>query len=169
MDGVPRTPAYPAFPITPPPSTPHWQGPLASQQSGPVGPSVEIRREKGANNAGIPPTPGPRISAAGAFSQSDSFRDVVNADGRGEPIIVSVGLLWKDDVAGLPGKIYPLDKFTLDIFVFNRSSWTRRFEVSYPDTRERRKERELLSGEATEQDGSASPGIIATENRVRIG
>ncbi|KAI0088084.1 TRAPP trafficking subunit Trs65-domain-containing protein [Irpex rosettiformis] len=170
LDGIPQTPAYPAFPMSPSPSTPHWQGPLASQQSGPIGPSVEIRREKGPNVAGVPPTPGPRVSAAGAFTQSDSFRDVVNADGQGEPIIVSVGLLWQDGgLAGRPGKIYPLDKFTLDIFVFNRSSWTRRFEVSYPDRREQRKEQKLLGGMAMENDGLASPGIIATENRVRIG
>ncbi len=172
LDGVPPTPAYPAFPLSPPLATPHFQGPLASQQSGPVGPSVEIRREKGPNAAGVPPTPGPRVSAAGAFAQSESFRDVVHADGQGEPIIVSVGLLWQENTGGgpvgLPGKIHPLDKFTLDIFVFNRSSWTRRFEVSYPDRREQRKEQKLLGGQVTHKDGNG-PGIIATENRVRIG
>ncbi|KAI0338227.1 hypothetical protein BDW22DRAFT_801140 [Trametopsis cervina] len=171
IDGIPPTPAYPAFPMSPPPTSSHWQGPLASQQSGPVGPSVEIRREKGLSVPGIPPTPGPWVTAAGAFTQSDSLRDVVNSDGKGEPIIVSVGLLRQEDndgLSGLPGKIHPLDKFTLDIFVFNRSSWTRRFEVSYPDRREQRKEQKLLGG-LHHHDVMTKPGIIPTENRVRIG
>ncbi len=61
----------------------------------------------------------------------------------GDKIVVSVGILplsrHKNQPYGV-GKIYPLDQFTLDIFVFNQSSWTRRFEVSYPDRRKLRKE-----------------------------
>ncbi|KAI0686748.1 TRAPP trafficking subunit Trs65-domain-containing protein [Cytidiella melzeri] len=173
IDGMPQTPAYPAFPVSPPPTTPHWQGPLASQQSGPVGPSVEIRREKGWNGVGVPPTPGPRVAATGAFAQSDSFRDVVNSAGQGEPIIVSVGLLRRTDesdlMVGLPGKIHPLEVFTLDIFVFNRSSWTRRFEVSYLDRREQRKEQKMLGRGMVQSDATSNLGIIPMENRVRIG
>lgn len=179
-DIIPPTPAYPAFPTSPPPSTPHWQGPVANMQSGAVGPSVEIRREKGPNAAGIPPTPGPRISAAGGFvqmqSQGGTLRDVVAADGPGEPIVVSVGLLKDTDgetVSTSLGKIYPLDQFTLDIFVFNRSSWTRRFEVSYPDRRKQRREKMYFEGrdgsESKTSSNAGTPGIMPLANRVRIG
>lgn len=178
-DIIPPTPAYPAFPSSPPPGTPHWQGPVASLQSGAVGPSVEIRREKGPNAAGIPPTPGPRVSAAGGFaqmqSQGETLRDVVAADGPGEPVVVSVGLMRDVDGEAVStgiGKIYPLDQFTLDIFVFNRSSWTRRFEVSYPDRRKQRREKLYFEGAAGAEGKSTTsddPGIIPLANRVRIG
>ena len=66
--------------------------------------------------------------------------------------------------------MYSLEQFTLDIFVFNQSSWTRRFEVSYPEERRRRrktkKDRAKEGGEGGE---SRPPGIIPLENRVRIG
>ncbi|THU79801.1 hypothetical protein K435DRAFT_875060 [Dendrothele bispora CBS 962.96] len=99
-----------------------------------------------------------------------------------------------DDINDSPGSefIYPLDTFTLDIFVFNRSSWTRRFEITCPDSRERRKrlEREMIiglnqkglrknqrrSGAATaaalmamEKEKTRGPGVLPLENRVRIG
>ena len=134
-----------------------------------MGPSVEIRREKGPNAAGIPPTPGPRLNTVGAFGQSDSLRDVVNFDESGEPIVVSVGLLRLTDdlkaAAEQPRKICPFDTFTLDIFVFNRSSWTRRFEVSYPDRRTQRKEQMSVKGVSDE----STPGLIPLDNQVRIG
>ncbi|KIP06996.1 hypothetical protein PHLGIDRAFT_436056 [Phlebiopsis gigantea 11061_1 CR5-6] len=179
-DIIPPTPAYPAFPTSPPPTTPHWQGPIANMRSGAVGPSVEIRREKGPNAAGIPPTPGPHVSAAGGFmqmqSQGETLRDVAAADGPGEPVVVSVGLLQDTDGEGAAprtGKIYPLDQFTLDIFVFNRSSWTRRFEVSYPDRRKQRREKMYLEGrdglDSKTSSSADTPGIIPLANRVRIG
>lgn len=179
-DVIPPTPAYPAFPSSPPPATPHWQGPITSMQSGAVGPSVEIRREKGPNAAGIPRTPGPTVSAAGGFvqmqTQGETLRDVVAADGPGEPIVVSVGLLRDGEGEGAAagiGNIYPLDQFTLDIFVFNRSSWTRRFEVSYPDRRKQRRDKMYLDGPAGRDNKSSAsgdaPGIVPLANRVRIG
>jgi hypothetical protein len=110
--------------------------------------------------------------------------------GEGEPIVVSVGLLTptsNSKRSGTSTRIYPLHTFTLDIFVFNQSSWTRRFEVSYPDRRHRRKQNEAsgaggvgggrynrmsnmgskgLSGGLGNLD---TPGILPLENRVRIG
>ncbi|EKM54753.1 uncharacterized protein PHACADRAFT_29927 [Phanerochaete carnosa HHB-10118-sp] len=179
-DIIPPTPAYPAFPMSPPPSSPHWQGPIANMQSGAVGPSVEIRREKGPNAAGVPRTPGPTVSAAGGFvqmqTQGETLRDVVAGDGPGEPIVVSVGMLCDGEGDGAAtgiGKIYPLDRFTLDIFVFNRSSWTRRFEVSYPDRRKQRREKMYLEAAAGVDSktggGGDAPGIVPLANRVRIG
>ncbi|KAH9949090.1 TRAPP trafficking subunit Trs65-domain-containing protein [Amylocystis lapponica] len=170
---VPRTPAYPAYPGSPPPvpPTPFWQGPLAQQTGvGAVGPSVEIRRDR----AGVPPTPGPRV---GGFGMGNEVGAGIAASGNagGEPIVVSVGLLplvrskgkGKGNSDGRrPGEIYPLDQFTLDIFVFNQSSWTRRFEVSYPEERRRRRRGNgLQKWDAT----TASPGILPLENGVRIG
>lgn len=94
------------------------------------------------------------------------------SDSGGEPIVVSVGLLppphraQKGSGKSHAGELYPLDQFTLDIFVFNQSSWTRRFEVSYPEERRRRrKARERGDGV---KDGRP-PGIIPLQNRVRIG
>jgi len=95
----------------------------------------------------------------------------------GDKIVVSVGILplsrHKNQPYGV-GKIYPLDQFTLDIFVFNKSSWTRRFEISYPDRRKLRKEQELLHLRDTTQllvaqKSEGDPGILPLENRIRVG
>ena len=143
---VPPTPAYPAYPTSPPPvpASPtskqrFWQSPVGGglQAGASVGPSVEIRREKAAG-VGIPQTPAPRVGPAigpgppghdsFAQKQGEVFGNSPQT-GEGEPIVVSVGLLAlpKRRLASgelrAEGKIYPLDQFTLDIFVFNQSSW----------------------------------------------
>jgi len=190
---VPPTPAYPAYPSSPGlPYTPHWQAPIAgvgSMQTGPVGPSVEIKRERGlgAGGVGFPPTPGPMLGAPGGFAQMQvegAERAAGSGDGRGEPIIVSVGLLPRptgrqarkqangEGVESVRDyeKIYPLDQFTLDIFVYNQSSWTRRFEVSYPDRRKLRKEQlASFGGQAGKKGVDDSYGVVPLENRVRVG
>jgi len=75
-------------------------------------------------------------------------------------VVVSVGVLppEKQRFGSDPtkGRIFPNDKFTLDIFVFNKSSWMRRFEITYPDARTSRK-----TGGQT--------GIMPLANRIRIG
>lgn len=63
-------------------------------------------------------------------------------------IVVSIGLMDERR------KLYPMSYFTLDIFVFNRSEETKRFEVGYP-TRAKKLGREK--------------GLVPMENRVRIG
>ncbi|OCH88177.1 hypothetical protein OBBRIDRAFT_108754 [Obba rivulosa] len=154
---APRTPAYPAFPMTP-----GFGGPMIpmglpqSVNAGVVGPTVDPRRERLG-----PATPGPHV---GGFPVGQGY-DEEAAAMLGEPIIISVGLLPNETKGKSPSmsEIYPLDKFTLDIFVFNRSSWTRRFEVSYPDERERRKSRPAKGSNVR------TPGIVPLENRVRIG
>lgn len=185
----PQTPAYPAYSARPSMSPlPHSHVPISSQQTGTAGPSVEIRRER-ALASGVQQTPAPLIVGAerGIGSiMKQSLRDVVDDD-EGEPIVVSVGLL-PPPTSTLAGsraisdssKIYPLHTFTLDIFIFNKSNWTRRFEISYPDARKRRKQnqnqlevgakgakrRSLVRG--LPGDGE-KPGILPLENRVRIG
>ncbi|KAJ7044619.1 TRAPP trafficking subunit Trs65-domain-containing protein [Mycena alexandri] len=122
--------------------------------------------------------------AGGGFREEDEYeREHDRHDGAdhsgvksGEAIVVSVGLvssgarktggdLGKTADAGRDGdelhRIYPLDHFTLDVFVFNQSEWTRRFEVTCPD---RRRGQRRNPGEK-----APSPGIVPLDNRVRIG
>lgn len=170
--GTPRTPAYPAYPGSPPPvpPTPYWQAPLAQQTgAGAVGPTVDMRRDRGTMGVGSVPTPG--LTVPGFPSNVEVSAEVENkAEAGGQPIVVSVGLLptLRDGAAKGKGRtsgdIYPLDQFTLDIFVFNQSSWTRRFEVSHPDERRRRRK-----GRSDGKKDAGSPGIMPLENRVRIG
>ena len=72
-----------------------------------------------------------------------------------------------------PGKIYPLDVFTLDIFVFNQSGWPRRLEVTCLGERRRRtgrkeeERRRVMGGALARKMGN--PGVLAMGSRVRIG
>ena len=176
---VPPTPAYPAFPLKSSlPPTPLSQGPITSSSN--VGRSVEIRRERGqgvdsSNNALSTPLP----LVSGAFGEQKMLSTLQNAAFSGESIVVSVGLLpvpdsrmgEKEIMLG-PGKIYPLDVFTLDIFVFNQSLWPRRFEVTCPEKRRRRQGGSEMGvydggGEAARKMGY--PGVLPMESRVRIG
>lgn len=207
---VPMTPAYPAYPTrsAAPPTPPavmaasHTQGVGA----GPMGRSVEIRRERGMamgiGAVGVPPTPGPVVavggggggffglgpSVGGGFREEEEYEaEFHGQDGgehaaavrSGEAIVVSVGLVASGvrRAGGNLGKtleggrddelhrIYPLDHFTLDVFVFNQSEWTRRFEVTCPDRRRGQgRSLNLTPGQQT-----PSPGIVPLDNRVRIG
>ncbi|KAJ6515581.1 TRAPP trafficking subunit Trs65-domain-containing protein [Mycena sanguinolenta] len=208
---IPMTPAYPAYPTrsAAPPTPPavmaasHTQGVGA----GPMGRSVEIRRERGTamgiGAVGVPPTPGPVVSVGGgvgggffglgpsvsengAFREEDEYEDEHRGHGgdehavrSGEAIVVSVGLIASGvrRAGGNLGKtldsgqgdklhrIYPLDRFTLDVFVFNQSEWTRRFEVTCPDRRRGRGRSLSLNTE----EKTPSPGIVPLDNRVRVG
>lgn len=166
---TPPTPAYPAFSPGPPTNTPHAQA-LGSQQ-GYSGPSVEIKRERGTGmSAAVPQTPLPTVLG----TRFDGRQEPLPIPS-GEPIVVSVGLLHTESDDGYSfgeRKIYPSDKFTLDIFVYNRSSWTRRFEVSYPiaDRRQRKAEQsKATSGSKGKGISIAAPGILPLQNRVRVG
>ncbi|KAG2132582.1 TRAPP trafficking subunit Trs65-domain-containing protein [Suillus cothurnatus] len=168
---TPPTPAYPAFPPAATPAMSHFQTPLSNHQ-GASGPSVEIRRERGLGmTAVIPQTPGPTI-VGGTF---DPARDTPATGG--EPIIVSVGLLPPPSGFTASRKLYPCDQFTLDIFVFNQSSWTRRFEISCPDPDRRRRrkieqEKASRGGKTTIEELKSvmtPPGILPLQNRVRVG
>jgi len=161
-------------------------GPIASQTQANVGPSVEIRRERGAAGE-MPRTPGPYVPSA--FGEQRMLNKLQGAAAGGENIVVSVGLLplevggeGKGKGRGVvgsvlgPGKIYPLDVFTLDIFVFNQSGWPRRLEVTCPGERRRgkgRKEEEEKRRSVMMGSGLARkmgyPGVLAMDSRVRIG
>ncbi|KAJ6628896.1 TRAPP trafficking subunit Trs65-domain-containing protein [Mycena sp. CBHHK59/15] len=178
---MPMTPAYPSYPTRSaiPPTPPAVMAHTHAQGvgGGAAGKSVEIRRERGlVMDAGVgsgPQTPGPIVTVGGGtIREEDKYQSDGDNSGvrSGEAIVVSVGLVasgarkrWSaghqrgDEL----GKIYPLDHFTLDIFVFNQSEWTRRFEVTCPD---RRRGRGRNPGERM-----VSPGIVPLDNRVRIG
>lgn len=179
---VPPTPAYPAYPNSPVPPTPYSQGPMGG--AGSVAPSVEIRRERGLAAGGggqgqVPPTPAPWVTAGGAGGGMAPLQSIQTQADKSvrEPIVVSIGLLHDEEDEGREGRIYPLDRFTLDIFVFNQSSWIRRFEVSYPP-RARRRLRESVRESGgyfpsvtapVEKERDTGPGIMPLENRVRVG
>ncbi|KAF8152924.1 TRAPP trafficking subunit Trs65-domain-containing protein [Crassisporium funariophilum] len=191
---VPPTPAYPAFPPKSAlPPTPMSQGPIASSGQGNVGLSVEIRRERGQGvDSGIgalPQTPLPYVS--GAFGEQRMLSRLQDAATSGESIVVSVGLLplpdhdvdvgldeeggrgtRRKEVALGPGKIYPLSVFTLDIFVLNQSLWPRRFEVTCPERRRRRRgvaETGVYDGGGETSKKMGYPGVLPMDSRVRIG
>ena len=203
----PMTPAYPAWNHgangdLPNPPTPMSQGPLASQMKNYIGPSIEIKRERGPEGftgsqiGPLPSTPGPVVGfgqGEGTFSQQQGqngfFGPMLDSDE--DSIVVSVGLLplrkspHGEQPLHFTGKIHPLSYFTLDIFVFNRSARTRRFEISCPDVRRRlRKIQRETGGFPGLAYGNAAafkmlsremrtmtdcPGILPLENRVRIG
>ena len=178
---TPITPAYPAFPSKSAlPPTPMSLGPVASSTQGNVGLSVEIKRERGHGaefGATQPPTPLPHIS--GAFGEQKMLAKLQGSSTSGENVVVSVGLLpiphhkrgGKEVILG-PGKIYPLDVFTLDIFVFNQSLWPRRFEVTCPERRRRRRggaESGVYDGGTEAARKMGYPGVLPLDSRIRIG
>lgn len=147
----PITPAYPSFPTSPGVPTPVSQNPIYGFQSS-VGPRTEIRR--GSNTRGF------EGNVSGEHLESS-----VSEEEDSESVVISIGVLplekQESRQGSSKGLIFPNDKFTLDIFVFNKSSWMRRFEVTYPDSRTSRK----MDG----QIGSRTLGIISLENKIRVG
>ena len=172
---TPPTPALPAYPPGATLNTPHIQA-LGSQQIH-SGPSIEIKRERGAGLVNVvPQTPFPTV----LNTQFGSRQEPLSVPS-GEPIVVSVGLLPAESGDGHAlgqREIYPSDQFTLDIFVYNQSSWTRRFEVSYlnADKRHRKTDQnKAMSGSKGKgileelKASIAPPGILPLQNRVRVG
>lgn len=172
---TPPTPAYPAFSSGMTANAPHTQA--FGAQQGYSGPSIEIKRERGGGMmTAVPQTPLPTITNA-TFNN----RQEPHPGPSGEPVVVSVGLLPTESGDKCPfgqRKIYPSDQFTLDIFVYNQSSWIRRFEVSYPNVDQRQRKTEQSKavpgsrGKGNLEDLKASiapPGILPLQNRVRIG
>lgn len=197
----PLTPAYPPFSATYG-GFPHSPMSVAAVDMGSVvGPSVEIRRERGLGIEGwpFPQTPGPTVGAGfglqqrragrgyGYYSETQQQHQQAG-DGESEgDIVVSVGLLAVDlsgeerkegerggEVVLGPGRIYPFEYFTLDIFVFNRSERVRRFEVTCPDRNWRRSGKgsrisEERLGQGLVRKMMGYPGILPMDARVRIG
>jgi hypothetical protein len=228
----PVTPAYPAYPTAAAAASyyqnpPGSAGPMSFQRFGTsaagasrLGPSVEIRRERGQVGFGaggggggdIPPTPGPLVipsgipggaSAGGGFGtpglsdqqayyfqqhQQQQQQNMLyfpgpeqqKATSSNDPIVVSVGLVHSASTLSRPGlgrRILPLDRFSLDIFVFNKSGWTRRMEIGYPDRRVLAAAAGAANAVGNAPGGvrrrengiGAGVGVIPLENRIRVG
>ena len=154
----PTTPAYPAYSKNSiVPATPRTQGPLAVWGTVRVpGAAVELPRSGGLRQS--PPVPSPL--ALMPFSSSVPQR---------ERIIISVGL--QGDVGTGARRLVPYDQFALDIFVFNQSAWTRRFEVTFLERR-RRRHGHMEGYNATTRGGAGGAlgsGILPLESRIRVG
>ena len=196
----PLTPAFPAYPPEAQvfPSTPYTQAPYTSYGGSSPGGLVEPHRERQFGSIGsvTPVTPGPHV-----FGKSFSEK-LVRLEPYADPVVVAIALLspvrgnvYDEDALGAVGggkhaglgeedRIYPLDVFALEIFVFNQSPVTRRFEVGFPDRKRMRVERRGLAaamlagtggdvqhkvvGDAISRLGSQA-GIMPLENRIRVG
>lgn len=150
----PATPAYPAYPKNSPiPLTPRTQNPLTTWGAAHVpGAAVELPRSGAPSRSSpIPPSPVP-------FPPTTP---------RGDCIIVSVGL--QDHAgAGIRGLV-PYDEFALDIFIFNQSAWTRRFEVTFLERRRRRHGHHTDVAARGKTGGASGSGIVPLESRIRVG
>ncbi|KAF8516344.1 TRAPP trafficking subunit Trs65-domain-containing protein [Gautieria morchelliformis] len=169
-DIPPPTPAYPAYPTESVPKTPAGQSPISNLRIGGAGHAIEPRREYMVTT-GTPQTPGPRILGA---SVTDTMAPQDRHDAV-DPVVVSVGLIPPEESAAsnLVDVIYSLDTFGIEIFVFNRSERTRRFEVSYPD-KKRRRQQTAAKEKYSMRDSrrvfeQQIPGILPLENRIRVG
>ncbi|KAK2460821.1 hypothetical protein APHAL10511_007291 [Amanita phalloides] len=181
LEQPPLTPAYP--PHSPHQPSPTSQGPITAQGVGMAGPSVETKRERG-SGLGLPSSGLPMTPTLGAnrgvdlAEQQGLSAEMLQKLENGESVVVSVRLMSPRDQEDLreaeeiDERIYPLSKFTIEVFVFNRSAWTRRFELSCPSfARMKRKERVMSQYGVMEKSENklGYAGILPVDNRVRIG
>ncbi|KAF8609484.1 hypothetical protein BDV93DRAFT_145712 [Ceratobasidium sp. AG-I] len=140
---TPMTPAFPAYPDAPPPSSPLSQAPMQGLMAA-IGPPLDISPSRG------------------SLSESHlGQRQVQHAPVVSQPVLVSVSLLPPEN--GSDERIYPMDTFSLEVFVFNESDVVRRCEISCPARKRRRHETAQRSADGTKA------GILPLENHIRIG
>ncbi|KDQ11579.1 hypothetical protein BOTBODRAFT_114209, partial [Botryobasidium botryosum FD-172 SS1] len=158
---VPPTPAFPSYPDTQSPGTPFPQSPIHGFPGG------------------MPSVNDPRTFHFGPDTHGYGYG---YGYGQEENILVSVGLLPPIMSPGAGsssgrkyGRIYPLDVFALEIFVFNKTGRLRRFEVSIPEKRKRLRghgQARHLGGEGRDFDPrnhGYRRDLIPLENHIRIG
>jgi hypothetical protein len=151
----PATPAYPAYPKGAPiPATPRLQGPLAAWGAASL-PGAAVEPPRAAATAAL--LSRARVSSLPSSAQPPPLAHGPSAIPERERIVVSVGMHGGADAGAR--RLVPHDEFVLDVFVFNQSAWTRRFEVSVWERRRRR------HGHAH----GTGPGIVPLESRVRVG
>ncbi|KAG8715776.1 hypothetical protein FRC11_000071 [Ceratobasidium sp. 423] len=164
---TPITPAFPAYPDAPLPSSPLSQAPVQGIMAA-IAPSLE------------PPPRRDSLSRQDSASRRDSLshRDSMSDPlGVGQhhtphppvlqPVLVSVSLLPPD---GSPDeRIYPMNTFSLEIFVFNESEVVRRCEISCPARKRWRQEAAQRSQEVAKDHPGNTAGILPLENHIRIG
>jgi hypothetical protein len=162
----PATPAYPAYPKgSPVPTTPRVQGPLAAWGAASV-PSTGTEPPRGSPSAAL--LSRARVTSLPSSAPSPSLAYGPSASASAVPererIVVSVGMHGGADAGAR--RLVPHDEFALDVFVFNQSVWTRRFEVS---VWERRRRRQGYAHGASVGGPGTGPGILPLESRVRVG
>ncbi|KEP55844.1 AMMECR 1 domain protein [Rhizoctonia solani 123E] len=161
---TPVTPAFPAYPDALLPSSPLSQAPVQGLMAT-IAPSLE---------------PVPRrdsLSRQDASSRRDSLshRDSMSDPlGLGQhhaphppvlqPVLVSVSLLPPEESPD--ERIYPMNTFSLEIFVFNESDVVRRCEISCPA---RKRWRQEAAQRSQEDHMGNTAGILPLENHIRIG
>ncbi|KAI0284514.1 TRAPP trafficking subunit Trs65-domain-containing protein [Russula brevipes] len=161
----PITPAYPAFSKgSTVLATSRAQGPLALWGSARASTAIELPRSGMLSLSSPVPSPLALLPSSSMVPQR-------------ERIVVSVGL--QNDAGTGTGtgtrKLVPYDEFVLDIFIYNQSAWTRRFELTVQERRRKRHEK-YSAGQGQRQqryhDGAAvrgGSGVVPLENRVRVG
>ncbi|KAI6040229.1 TRAPP trafficking subunit Trs65-domain-containing protein [Pisolithus marmoratus] len=156
-------PATPALPVGPGTNSIHSLAQGNRQGTSRASTSIESRTEQD-----------PFVLHTTSSGRPNAARDALSS--LVEPIVVSVGLIPNEDSNERLGlrKISVPDIFTLDIFVFNQSSWTRRFEVSYPNADHDQPRKIVQDGvnmiSLAELKSTITPvGILPLQNRVRVG
>ncbi|KAF8741360.1 TRAPP trafficking subunit Trs65, partial [Rhizoctonia solani] len=155
---TPVTPAFPAYPDAPLPSSPLSQAPMQGLMAS-VAPPLE------------PPARRDSLSRQDPQSRRDSLSDPLGLGQRHayapsvlQPVLVSVSLLPPDGSSD--ERIYPMNTFSLEIFVFNESDVVRRCEISCPARKRWRQE----TAQRSQDDHPGNPtGILPLENHIRIG
>ncbi|KAG9092073.1 hypothetical protein FRC07_011730 [Ceratobasidium sp. 392] len=144
---TPVTPAFPAYPDAPLPSTPLTQAPMQGLMAA-LAPPLDISPSR--------------------FSLSDPpigrQRQLQHAPPVLQPVLVSVSLLPPE--SGSAERIYPMDTFSLEVFVFNESDVVRRCEISCPA---RKRWRQEAAERAVDEPLGSQTGIFPLENHIRIG
>ncbi|KDN37902.1 hypothetical protein RSAG8_09876, partial [Rhizoctonia solani AG-8 WAC10335] len=148
---TPVTPAFPSYTDAPLPSSPLSQAPVQGLMAA-IAPSLE---------------PSPRRDS---LSHRDSMSDPLGLGQHRayppvlQPVLVSVSLLPPD---GSPDeRIYPMNTFSLEIFVFNESEVVRRCEISCPT---RKRWRQEAAQRSQDDHPGNTAGILPLENHIRIG
>ncbi|CAE6418721.1 unnamed protein product [Rhizoctonia solani] len=154
---TPVTPAFPAYPDAPLPSSPLSQAPMQGLMAS-IAPSLEppARRDSLSRQ-----DQGHRESLSDPLGLGQRY---THAPPVLQPVLVSVSLLPPDGSSD--GRIYPMNTFSLEIFVFNESDVVRRCEISCPA---RKRWRQEAAQRSQDEHPGNTAGILPLENHIRIG
>ncbi|CAE6496705.1 unnamed protein product [Rhizoctonia solani] len=158
---TPVTPAFPAYPDAPLPSSPLSQAPVQGIMAA-IAPSLEPapRRDSLSRQDSA--------SRRDSVGHRDSMSDPLGVGQRHspvlQPVLVSVSLLPPDGSSD--ERIYPMNTFSLEIFVFNESEVVRRCEISCPA---RKRWRQEAAQRSQEDHPGNTAGILPLENHIRVG
>ncbi|KAL7411827.1 TRAPP trafficking subunit Trs65-domain-containing protein [Mrakia frigida] len=185
----PPTPAFPSYPPSQaqPPLLPPSQLAFANSGNSPQRPTSAMdARRRTTLGENPPPTPAPGrpfSNAGGGGNGWDQGTSSTTAEADG--VLISISVLLPE---GGKRAIKVLEPFSLEVFVFNKSSRTRRFSIGVPEKRRRRDpalaiDRTTLPGQGGGDVGmgeshlhahlvehlSSSTPLIPLENHIRVG